>query len=231
LKPAADVLLLRGWYAPVETPCAAIIAQLFANLKAPVLIAENSPALNEAIVAEDNETQLSMVDKILTAINWRMTISGSGVITIEPKPKKPSVVLSDNDCDIVVPEFSVDHDGFSAPNVFRAESGDLSAIARDDSEDSLLSVPSRGREVWAEESGCTLAAGESLADYALRKLKELQRVGKTVNYSRRYIPGLVPGDIVRLHFPEIDLQGNFIIQSQSFELDFGAETEEGVASE
>ena len=85
LKPVEDVLLDRGWYAPVEVPSGSLIRNLLAPTPAPVVIADNSPSLTEAIIAEDNESNLSMIDKILTATGWRMRLAGDGTIQILPK--------------------------------------------------------------------------------------------------------------------------------------------------
>lgn len=226
LKPAEDVLLPRGWYAPVETAGTVIIARLLEDLKAPVEYADYAPALKEAIIAEDGETKLSMMDRVLTAMNWRVRLTGSGVVQIVPKDTEARLVISETDFDIVEPELDISRDWYSAPNCFRAISNDLSAVARDDSPSSYLSTVNRGREVWKEETDCALSAGESIADYALRRLKEEQTIETLAKYNRRFVPDLLAGDVVNLHFPDIGLQGNFQISSQSIELDFAARTNE-----
>ena len=68
LKPCQDVLLQRGWYAPAEINCDAILKRLLKATPAPVVFDENVPTLNNAIIAEDGESNLSMVEKILNAI-------------------------------------------------------------------------------------------------------------------------------------------------------------------
>ena len=52
LKPAADIYLLRGWYAPAGASGATVIRDLLNTLPAPVEIADNAPALSSAIIAE-----------------------------------------------------------------------------------------------------------------------------------------------------------------------------------
>ena len=89
---------------------------------------------------------------------------------------------------------------------------------------------SRGREVWKKES-CSLSASESVAGYARRRLKELQRVRQTVSYTRRYLPDVMPGDIVGLNYPEQNLAGNYGVQSQSITLGYGARTAEQIYKE
>ena len=228
LKPAQDVLLDRGWYAPVEMPGAVLIGQLFADLPAPVVFAENSPSLEEAIIAEDNESRLSMADKILTAINWRLKLGGDGTIYVLPKATEPAAILSTTLNDIIETEMEISRDWYGAPNVFRAVNNDLSAVARDDSEKSELSTVNRGREIWKEETSCALSAGESIADYALRRLKEEQKIQTAVSYNRRFLPDVVPSDLLTLHYPEIGLQGTYQITSQTIDLTYGGRTQEEV---
>lgn len=226
LKLAEDVLLPRGWYAPVETSGAVIIRQLLEDLKAPIETADNAPTLQEAIIAEDGETKLSMMDRVLTAMDWRVRLTGAGVVQIVPKDEQQRLVISEEEFDIIEPELDISRDWYSAPNCFRAISNDLSATARDDSPNSYLSTVNRGREVWTEETDCALSAGESIADYALRRLREQQKIETLVKYNRRFVPDLTAGDVVQLHFPDIGLQGQFQISSQSIELDFAARTNE-----
>ena len=52
----------------------------------------------------------------------------------------------------------------------------------------------------------------------------------TAEYDRRYMPGIVPGDLVRLHYPEQKLDGVFNVESQSIELGYGAKTSEQVST-
>ena len=83
-KPAADVLLDRGWYAPAGVSGAVLVERLLGGY-APIVSAENAPALTNAVVAEDGETKLSMAHKILKAINWRIRLYGDGLISIVPQ--------------------------------------------------------------------------------------------------------------------------------------------------
>lgn len=227
LKPAEDVLLQRGWYAPVETSAGAILNQLLSGF-APVIVADNSPKLIQPIIAEDGETNLSMTDKILDAINWRIRIEGDGTIHVEPKPIDSIATFDSVRRDIVEPEINYSWDWFNCPNCFRAVSGDLIGIAKDESLENPLSIINRGREIWAEENNCNLSNNESISQFAYRRLKELQTSGITVSYSRRFDPDITVGDMVNLHYPAQDLTGEFIITSQSIDLESGAKVSEEV---
>lgn len=224
LKPAQDILLQRGWYAPVETSSGLIIKELLQGF-APVKVADNSPLLSQAIIAEDGETNLSMVDKILKAIDWRLKIDGDGTINVLPKPLEISAEFDATNNDIIEPEITYTHDWFDCPNCFRAISGDLTSVAKDES-NGVLSIPSRGREVWMEEDSCDLADDESIAEYAIRRLKEEQSVSTTVSYARRYNPNVNVSDYVYLHYPAQGIDGIYSVTDQSIELSYGARVTE-----
>ena len=169
-----------------------------------------------------------MVDKVLTAINWRMRILGNGTIQILPKASENIRTFDPLNADVVEPELSITRDWYQCPNVFRAVSGDTYAVARDDKDDSPLSIVNRGREVWAEENNVSLNTGESIAEYAVRRLKELQLIETTASYTRRYDLDVLVGDRVRLNYPKQGLNGSYEITEQKIALGYGCTTEEEV---
>lgn len=226
LKPAQDVLLPRGWYASKGASGTTIISDLLEVTPAPVVFESDAPNIKQNIIAEEGETNLSMIEKILTAINWRIRISGDGHIQICPKARSSSLRLSVLENDSVEPKLSKGYDWFGCPNVFRAVSGDESATAIDDSDLSSLSTVNRGREIWAEETSCELNDGETLYEYAERRLKESQKVSEKVSYDRRYYPDVLVSDIITLHYPEKGIVGDYQITSQRIEVGYGAKTTE-----
>ena len=228
LKPCDDVFLARGWYAPASISCENIIRDLLRTTPAPIEINGIMPSLSTAIIAEDNETNLSMIEKILTAIGWIIRIGGDGTITIQPQPDAVVASFDAVENDIVEPQLSVDDDWFDAPNVFRAISDDLVAIARDDAGDDMLSVEGRGREVWAQDTSVDLNDGESIEAYAIRRLREEQVRKKSVSYKRRFLPDVAVGDSVSLHYPKQDINGIFQVKSQKIDIGFSCTTSEEV---
>ena len=230
LKPAEDVLLPRGWYAPAGMDGAELVRQLLSVSPAPIIVTDGAPALSGSIIAEDDESNLSMADRILAAIGWRLRIDGDGTISIMPPAQDPVARFDPIENDVIESKIRVSADLYSCPNVFMAVAGDVTGIARDDDPDSPLSVQNRGREVWKRES-CTLSADESIAEYAQRRLRESQGVRQTASYTRRYVPDVMPGDIVGLNYPEQGLTGNYGAQSQSITLGRGARTAEKIYKE
>lgn len=228
LKAAEDVLLQRGYYVPAEIDSSLIIKDLLSVTPAPIEVVGEAPALQTSVIAEDGENHLSMVDKILTAINWRMRILGDGTIQILPPAEETVRTFDVLNTDVIEPTLKITRDWYQCPNVLRAVSGDMYAVARDDSDDSPLSTVNRGREVWAEETNVSLNTGESIAEYAIRRLKELQLIETTASYTRRYDPDVLVSDWVRLNYPRQGLQGIYEITSQKITLGYGCTTEEEV---
>lgn len=65
-------------------------------------------------------------------------------------------------------------------------------------------------------------------DYAKRRLKEEQMVSTVVSYDRRFMPGVVSTDVVKLNYPAQGITGNYMITSQTIEIGHGARTSEEV---
>lgn len=228
LKIAQDILLPRGWYAPAGTDGGALVAKLLEVIGVNIDVAPNAPSLASAIIAEDGENNLSMSDKILNAMNWRMKLDGYGNIAIEPYDRDRLATFNPITNDILEPSLTITYDWFNCPNVFRAVSDNQYAIARDESPDSPYSIPNRGREIWAEETSCDFNDGESLAQYAMRMLKTYQRVATEISYTRRFLPNIYPSDVVELNYPAQKIFGRFIVTDQTIDLGYGAKTSEEV---
>lgn len=226
LKPAADVLLPRGWFAQEGLSGAELAASLLGVGAAPVVYDDNSPMLESSIVAESGENNLSMARKIVSAIGWRIRISGRGEIRICPKSLEAAVKLDSIDNDIVELEMSYQRNWFNCPNVFRATYQNNTAVARDDDPESPYSTVARGREIWKEDTTCNLNTNESIEQYVKRRLKEEQSPARICNYSRRFVPNLYPGDAIRLHYPAQNIDGVFCIRSQHIDLGYSARTTE-----
>lgn len=219
LKPCQDVLLPRGWYTTNRIEY--VLKDLLKVTPAPFHIAEGMPALKRYIIAESGETNLSMIYKILLAIDWRIRIAGNGEIFIEPFPTEVSAEFS-ADFDVLEPQIEKEYDWYKCPNVFRAMTENESVVVRDETTD--LSVENRGREIWMEDDGCTLNEGETLYEYAVRRLKDEQTVGKSISYSRRFNPNVSVGDLIRLNYPQA--QGVYAVLSQDIDLGYDAKTSE-----
>lgn len=228
LKPADDVILPRGYYASAGADGGEVIRSLLSVSPAPIEIADGAPALSATIVAEDNETRLSMANRVVEAIGWRLDITGDGTIRLMPYSAVPVATFDPFTNDVIEVPINVTEDWYSAPNVYMAVADDLTGIARDEDEDSPLSIQNRGREVWKVETGVSLSTSESIAQYAQRRLREAQRVRKKASYDRRYNPAVGVGDVINLHYPQQDIDGLYMVASQSVKIGYGASTAESV---
>lgn len=226
LKPAQDVLLQRGWYATEGMDGAELVKTLLGVTPAPIEVEKGSPALMQSVVAEDGESSLSMTGKILDAIGWRIRISGDGRIVICPKASAASAIFDPGENDIVEPRVTISSDWYGCPNVFRAVHNGVAAIARDDDESSIFSTVSRGREIWMEETSCSLNDGETAEEYAMRRLKEEQARAETISYKRRYNPDIRVGDIVQFRYPGYGIVGEYTVAEQSINLSCPAKVSE-----
>lgn len=227
LKPAADIPLEKGAYVAANMIGADVVQELLSATPAPVVIESASPRLSQAIVAEGGETRLSMADRILSAINWRLRIDGDGTIHIGAWDGTERAVFGLNN-DVITPSVKLRADWFSCPNVFRATCGDAVAMARDDDPSSYLSTVNRGREIWEVEDNVTLSSDESLQQYATRRLRELQSFAYAVSYSRRFDPAVNVTDVIRLHYPRQGMMGLYTVASQRISLGHGATVSEEV---
>lgn len=229
LKPARDILLPKGYYIPYGSDPAVILQSLLSTVKGiPIIVNGDPKNLLQTIIAENGESCLSMADKILYSMGWRMYVRGDGAVIISEPSSEPSAYFDAVDVDSLETRLNIENNWFDCPNVFRAIEGSFSAIAKDEDPDSPLSIQNRGREIWFEESNCAPYAGESLAQYAKRRLKEEQQVSISASYSRRYDPNANVSDVISLHYPGQGLDGLFYISSQSIDLGYSPTVSEVV---
>lgn len=233
LKPLEDILTPRGYYAPAGAEGALLVRDLLSVGAAPVVVDGESPALLDPIVSEDSTTRLDMAWMILDAIGWRLRVSGDGTIHVCEAASEPVALFDTMENDIIENATTDAQDWFSVPNCIRVVSGERYVEYKDDSY-SQVSVDARkaqrggSGEIWLSDSASGIGDKESLAEFAMRKLKEAQSPARKVTYARRYRPDVLVSDIVTLHLPVIGIDGQFKITSQTIELSHGARTSEEV---
>lgn len=217
LKPLEDIVLTRGWYASAYRKTSRILDELFQYTPAPVEYADDLPMLQKHLISEDNESCLSMLDKLVEALGLSVRMSGDGSIRVEKLDYTPRAVFSPTDFDIIEPQLTVKNDWYECPNVVMAISDELTAIAKDNNDDSSLSIPNRGREIWYVEDNVDLGKDETLAEYARRVLQKKQMAVETLSYRRRFVPDLQIGDCIRIRYPQF--AGIYRIATQRFDMD------------
>ena len=230
LKVAADILLPVGWFAPARTNGGELIRILLSDLPCPVELDEGSPTIISSFVAGNKDSKLSVAKSIADAINWQIKVLGDGSVRICPKPQTIAGTFDNIENDIIETSVTDNRDIFAVPNVLRVTLDGSTATARDDDPDSVYSTVNRGREIWQQEDA-KLAAGESLGEYAIRKLKELQNPSRKLSYTRRFQPDVDVNDLVSIIYPKQSIGDVFRVKSQTITLSHGAKVKEEVINE
>ena len=235
LKPVEDTLTPRGFFVAAGAKGAEAAAELLSIGPAPVTYDTASPKLTEAIISEDKDTYLTMAQKVLDAIGWRIRINGRGEVEILPKAEEESARFDEYENDSIEVSITDTNDWYGAPNCLRVVSGTDAVEVKDDDPNSALSTTSRqtarggSGEIWAQESVSSLGDDETLQTYAEKRLKELQGPARKLAYSRRFRPDVTIGDKVRLHLPGHGIEGLFTVTSQRVTLGYGAKVSEEVS--
>lgn len=230
LKVSADVLLPVGWFAPARTNGGELIRLLLSDLPCPIEVDEGAPTILSSFVAGNKDSKLSIAQEIAKAINWQIKVNGDGSVRICPKPLTISGTFDNIENDILETAVTDNRDIFSVPNVLRVTLEGSAATARDDDPDSVYSTVNRGREVWAQEDA-KLAAGESLGEYAFRRLKEMQNPSRKLSYTRRFQPDVDVNDLVSIVYPRQAIGDVFRVTSQTIDLSYGAKVKEEAINE
>lgn len=230
LKVASDILLPLGWFAPARTNGGELIRILLSDLPCTVELDEGSPYIISSFVAGEADSKLTVAQQIAEAINWQIKVNGDGTVRICPKPLTISGTFDNIENDIIEMAVTDSMDIFSVPNVLRVTLQGSAATARDDDPDSVFSTVNRGREIWLQESA-NLAAGESLGEYAMRRLKELQNPSRKVSYTRRFQPDVDVNDLVSIVYPKQNIGDVFRIKQQTITLSHGAKVKEDAINE
>lgn len=232
LSLADKVYLPLGWYLDYGVNGAAAVKDILSDaVPAPIVIddfidEDDIPIITQRIVAEENETKLTMADKILDAIGWRMLLDGNGMVHISPYASDPVALFDYRFNDIFEMDVSISNNWYDIPNVYRAIGEGISAVAKDEDPNSRFSIQNRGREIWASESGVILANNEKISDYAAYKLKEAQKIYKTLDYTRRFDPNVRVSDLVTINYLEQGISGIFEVRSQTLTIGYGGQVSE-----
>ena len=234
LKPADDILVARGFYAPAGVDAGRLVEELLSVGPAAVVVDGEGPSLTEAIVAEDSMSRLDVAWLILEAIGWRLRIEGDGTIHVCQSASDISAVFDTDENDVIELDVTDQQDWFSVPNCIRVTSGNSCVEYKDDDTDSPVSTIARKKarggngEIWANDTASAIGDNESLAEYAVRVLREKQSPARTISYTRRYRPDVLVSDLVELRLPSVKIDGKFRINSQAVTLGYGCRTAEEV---
>ena len=231
LYPASVRRLLAGSYAPRGADGAQYAAEMLRGCLAAPVEVTGGFALAEHVVFELGRTVLEAVRSILDAGNHIMQVDGHGTVRIMPKPVEPSIELSNANARLLMPKAERRLDLTGIPNVYLARDGGVQAVAVNDDPASPTSTVTRGYEHDVTDSSPKPVDGESLAEYARRKLAEASVVEDAVTYTREWWPGVYPGSLVRCSLPGWGVEGGLRVVKQSLTLGMGITVLEQAAGE
>lgn len=230
LKPASDRLMIAGEFVPKGYDGARWVADHLGEcVNAPIEVVGGFE-VNEHYVFDDDTSYLKACWKLLDAAGWVIRIDGTGSIQIVEKPKNPSLVLDRANSNIVIPGIDYDEDYSKVPNRYYAIRGSRAAVAVNDDPDSPTSVVQKGRYIDYTDRDVIQVNGESLQQYANRKLEEASIVTVTHDYQREYWPDVVPMDLVRGQLANI-FEGDMRVITQSFDTAHGIIVNETLGQE
>ena len=224
LAPASEKRFEPGSYAPRGADGAEWIAARLAECIVAPVETIGTFSLSEHAVFDIGASYLDGIWKVLDAVGWCMQVSGEGVVTVREIPAEPKMTVSESS-GILMPGISRTPIPVDTPNVLRVYDGDDMAEAVDDDPESPTSVQARGRVIEAVEDGPTRREGETLQQYAERRLAELTDVYETYSVRREHA-GMLPYDIWDSNLPEPGLCGLFRVTDQAIECERGVTVEE-----
>lgn len=215
LKPADDVVFKNGEYAPKGCDGAEWVAsKLRETVRAPVT-AHGSFTLDSHMVFDLGSSHLSGCWAVLDAAGWCIQLWGDGSVHVMEVPSEPEVALDPSS--MVAPTITHSLPIADVPNVVMAYDGDQEAEAVNGDPASPTSVPSRGRRIEVAEDAPARVDGETLQQYADRRLRELSAIYETFGIEREWERGIHPYSCISMNFPEAGITGTFTVLGQQIE--------------
>lgn len=213
LYPASKALISTGEYAPAGVDGAAYAAELLQRAVNAPVETEGSFVLNENIVHEVGSSILAAAWSVLNAGGFIIQITGTGVIRICQKPTAPALVIDSTNTRYLTNGISYTADESEIPNRYIVTDGIQRAVIENSDPESSVSVATRGYYVDKIDESPEPVNGETLIEYATRKLKEESVLRETRSYNREYAPDVHLYSIVRA---SIDgLEGDLRVTSQN----------------
>lgn len=230
LYPASVRILQPGAYAPKGCDGAQRAAELLrACLAAPVTV-EGGFTLDTHLVFDLGTSHLDAAWELLDAGGYCMQVGGDGTVSIMPMPTEPALGLADAGTRLLMPKVSHALDYSSVPNRYVAREGSTEAVATNDDPSSPTSTAARGYRHDEVDDSPKRVDGETLAEYARRRLAELSVVEDRRTYEREWWPGVRPYSLVRCAIAGT-MEGDLRVVRQSLKLGHGILVTEEAARE
>ena len=226
LKPADETIVTVGSYVEKGSNGVEEAARILRScIQAPVTTS-GWFSLSDNIVLSIGMSKLAAAWAILSAGGYVIKIDGYGRVSIVANDTEPQLRLTPENSNILMPSIESSDKTVGIPNRYYAVSGALVATATNTDPESPTSYQSRGRWVDACDKAPKRVNGETLQEYAERRLREESTVTSSIKYKREYVPDVVPFSMVRVDLPALGLFGDYVVESQSLTCGNGISVEE-----
>lgn len=209
------------------------------SVRAPVVKGTDTHTLDADFVSTTTDTRLLFLRDLLSNAEFHFDLDDLGQILFAPNQQitsmQPVWTFSDDNSSILYPNIEVSRDLFGVPNVVEVlyspsdTTTPLYSRVVNDSEDSIASTKSRGREIIYRDTNPSVVASltqQQLNEYAKNLLKTLSSVEFTLTYRHGYCPVKV-GDCVLLNYERAGIfNTKAVITRQSMSLTAGLQVEE-----
>lgn len=219
LYPAQARRMARGMTIPPGSDGADYVASGLSSILSAPVSCSGAFVLDEGYTFDIGTTYLDGYRVILAAGGWHIAIDGRGRVSVEPMPSEPSLVLDWAGASVLMPSVGHSSNISSAVNAYTAVDGMLTATAINDDPRSRTSIQSLGFRSDAQLDMSPLRInGETLAEYAARKLAELSVIIETRTYVREYDDDVRPGSIVLGSMQTVGLDGPMRVTKQAVDV-------------
>lgn len=229
LYPASTTAVTLGAYAPAGADGALYAKSLLESaINAPV-VAEGSFTLNDHVVHELGSSVIDAVWSVLDAGGYVMQIDGHGTVHIRPKPTQPALQINNSSIGMLTNGIGFQTDMSEVPNRYVVIEDENVTTAENNDTQSVISTATRGYSVDLVDTSPVLINGETMSEYASRKLHEASVAKEEYSYTREYAPDVYLYSIVRATIT--GLQGDLRVTSQSVSCSNGISVQEKVYKE
>lgn len=221
LHPAATCRVFSPAYAPSGSDGAQLAGEILGQCIAAPVVVEGSFTLSSDVVFDPGGSALDAAWLVLKAGNHVIQVHGDGTVHILPKPVDVAILLDDAHAALLMPEMDCELDYGDVPNRYIAVDDGLVEVVANEDAASPTSRGARGYWIDVYDASPKYIGGETLAQYAERRLAELSTVHDARSYTREWWPGVYPGSIARGGLSTAGLDGDMRISGQSYECGAG----------
>ena len=229
LHPAETTAITLGEYAPAGVDGVLYAKELLESVINAPVETEGSFTLNDHVVHELGSSVIDAVWAVLDAGGYIIQIDGRGVVHIRPKPKEPSLYITNSSIGLLNNGIDFTSDMSDIPNRYIVIDDSNVVIAENHDPESIVSTVSRGYFVDMVDTSPTPVNGKTLQEYANDRLKELSILREERSYVREYAPNVYLYSLVRASIN--GLEGDLRVTSQSVDCGNGITVNEKASKE